>query len=115
MLKGTTTLKWNDDRLADLCSYCLEEDADLMMVKDQGLYLMARAPKDERPDIIYYEGCHPEKDDDFYRRQRELVGGDDFAEEVPERIVDSVAGYEEPTLEVRISKRRISFAVLAEC
>ncbi|WP_329646886.1 DUF3085 domain-containing protein [Hyphomicrobium sp.] len=32
--------------------------------------------------IVYAEGCHPEKDDDWWETSRNLVGGDDFGEPI---------------------------------
>lgn len=64
-------------------------EPSLMLVKDQGAYLMA--PTDprqlvdengERCVVSYAQGCNPNVDDDFYENARALCGGDDFCEAI---------------------------------
>lgn len=62
----------------------------VILVHDQGVYLMSNGTP---PDLLkegeprrycaYAEGCHPEKNDDWWDTARDLVGGDDFAETLP--------------------------------
>lgn len=60
----------------------------LLLVKDQGAYLMAPTnPRQlvgdgERCVVAYAEGCNPNVDKDFYENARALCGGDDFAEPI---------------------------------
>ena len=97
----------------------------LMLVKDQGAYLMSMftiegAGKDgrlEEPDpkdvtktrlvVCYAEGHDPEKDEDFWE------GGDDFGQELPgvaEMILKAPEGSE---LNVRITSREVTFRIVA--
>lgn len=65
----------------------------LHFVHDHGVYLMSNGlPRDlvagsgsERCRIAYADGCDPTVDsfDDWYGTSRDLVGGDDFVEELP--------------------------------
>lgn len=58
----------------------------LMLVKDDGIYLMSNGmPGFMRTDIkahrvCYARGYDPTKDDDVWERSRAAVGGDDFAQ-----------------------------------
>lgn len=64
-------------------------EPSLMLVKDQGAYLMAPTdPRQMRDDgegcvVAYAEGCNPAVDEDFYENARALCGGDDFCEAIP--------------------------------
>lgn len=69
----------------------------LAFVHDDGLYLMSTGiPHLERPDkpeaskVVYAEGCDPNRNEDFWDRSRELVGGDDFAEYIPIETFDEI-------------------------
>ena len=72
----------------------------VLLVHNQGVYLVSNgkprdmvgadatdrkdAAKDEgRSFCAYAIGCHPQKDADWYRTARALVGGDDFVETLP--------------------------------
>jgi hypothetical protein len=62
----------------------------LMLVHDQGVYLMSNGtpglPNKEGKEgahVVYAEGCHPDRDADFWTTARDLVGGDDFGEKLP--------------------------------
>lgn len=54
----------------------------LLLVHDQGVYLMSNGTPREVDAIAYAEGCDPKigEFDDWYGKSRELVGGDDFVE-----------------------------------
>ena len=57
------------------------EDAKLMLVHDQGVYLMSQGYKVENDNIIVYsQGCNPKINEDWYDTAHALVGGDDFVE-----------------------------------
>lgn len=56
-------------------------ESQLLLVHDQGVYIMsAQQPLGKRT-IVYADGCNPEKDADWWETSRRLVGGDDFGEE----------------------------------
>ena len=52
----------------------------ILLVHDQGIYLMGQGMPSGRNPIIYARGCHPQRDCDFWEHSRDLVGGDDFVE-----------------------------------
>lgn len=58
----------------------------LVLAKDDGVYLMPAVG--ERNDtgrikhLAYADGCHPQRDDAWHETSRQLVGGDDFGEEL---------------------------------
>jgi hypothetical protein len=60
----------------------------LFFVHDQGVYLMSNGePRDmgddgRTPYVAYAEGCNPETDENWWETSRDLVGGDDFVEEL---------------------------------
>ena len=55
-------------------------DSELLLVHDQGIYIMSASQPVGKRTIIYAEGCNPEKDDHWWETARRLVGGDDFGE-----------------------------------
>lgn len=64
----------------------------LFLVHDQGVYLMSNGlppdkegldPKNPMCFVVYAKGCDPKKDEDWWEHARDLVGGDDFAENIP--------------------------------
>lgn len=62
--------------------------SSLMLVKDQGVYLMAPTEPRQMLDhqqcvVAYAEGCDPRKNGDFYENARAECGGDDFCEAIP--------------------------------
>ena len=52
----------------------------VILVHDQGVYLMPDRNQPAGKRIAYARGCDPRLDNDWYDRSRELVGGDDFGE-----------------------------------
>jgi hypothetical protein len=68
----------------------------LTLVHDQGVYLMSPGiPHLERPGaperswVAYARGCSP-ADNDWYSTSQDLVGGDDFAEELSIDVFDTM-------------------------
>ncbi|WP_249151222.1 DUF3085 domain-containing protein [Bradyrhizobium liaoningense] len=60
----------------------------VLLVHDQGVYLMSNGqPRDivkgQTSFCAYAQGCHPDRDADWYETARALVGGDDFGECLP--------------------------------
>lgn len=53
----------------------------LIMVKDQGLYLLNNAKMtgsaSERGKVVYAAGCNPDTDDFWYENAKDAFGGDD--------------------------------------
>ncbi len=105
---GQMTFK-NTDEFADMVAYCdrhkpqgaydqrLNPDTVvcLWLVHDQGVYLMPGIVDGGKAEfVIYARGTDPKKNPDtFWDRGRELVGGDDFSEqiELTREIVDNIA------------------------
>ncbi len=67
----------------------LEVSPGLILVKDQGTYLLSNGALKEGETasnlglISYAEGTNPKTDPDWWDVSRELCGGDDFAEYLP--------------------------------
>ncbi|MDQ9130394.1 DUF3085 domain-containing protein [Serratia fonticola] len=68
--------------LAPVLQEAKDNQCDVLLVKDHGIYAMARKGKmaDGKRRVAYAQGCDPEKDPDWYDRCREEAGGDDFGE-----------------------------------
>lgn len=54
----------------------------LLLVHDQGVYLMSNGIPRSADAVAYAEGCDPKvgEFDEWYGKSRDLVGGDDFVE-----------------------------------
>lgn len=72
-------LTFKKDQLLKLLT-AVPADSELLLVHDQGVYIMSATQPVGQRTIIYAEGCNPEKDDDWWESSRRLVGGDDFGE-----------------------------------
>jgi hypothetical protein len=106
-MAGTLTFHVDDELMA-IIDHCkknkcripytkkISKEPGMWLVKDSGVYLMAStgglkastpAPKDksgvERNLVAYAVGHNPNKDQETWHYDREVCGGDDFAEFVP--------------------------------
>ncbi len=55
-------------------------NSELLLVHDQGVYIMSMAQPVGKRTIVYAEGCNPGTDAAWWETSRRLVGGDDFGE-----------------------------------
>ena len=87
---GTATFKASET-LNNLVALAAKKNDPLMLVHDQGLYLMVfgiQDPADQSKALcVYAEGCDPQKDEDWWDAARAICGGDDFGEELNAREV----------------------------
>lgn len=93
----------------------------LILVHDQGVYLMSNGVPilpnrdgKEGSHVVYAENCHPEKDENFWTNARELVGGDDFAENWPiddeAQLMTNCQNYDLLIFHVNPTNIRLTFA-----
>jgi hypothetical protein len=85
-------LKFQAADLIRVVDHALRTKADLVLVHDQGVYLMSGGlPRDlderysgpaEKSYVAYAQGCNPAVEG-WWERSRALVGGDDFGEPIP--------------------------------
>lgn len=87
----------HSEALARIVAYAIAERKPLLFVHDQGLYLMASGllrddnpPGQTRHLCAYAEGCDPDSDGMWYDNARDLVGGDDFGEEIDTTGIDKM-------------------------
>jgi len=74
-------IKFNKDQVFALCLKLNMTDK-LVLVSDQGIYLMCFNEKTEKRTIVYAEGFDPSKDEEWFdNRYDVLPDGDDFGEE----------------------------------
>lgn len=86
--------------------HAITTEGQLLLAHDQGVYLMSNGqPLDKVDDtknfVVYAEGCNPEVSAEWYDTAHSLVGGDDFAAELPflEAIKEQIdSGVQEITL-----------------
>jgi hypothetical protein len=82
------------DKETHALQYATPEAPAVMLVHDDGVYLMSNGiPRDLRNPgdadghapsyVAYAKGCNPGLNDDWWDTSRALVGGDDFAETLP--------------------------------
>jgi hypothetical protein len=64
--------------------------AGLAFVHDQGIYLMPTRPsipgQNRSNWVVYAKDCNPDTDEDWWENARNLVGGDDFGEDITTAI-----------------------------
>lgn len=60
----------------------IKDSDELMLVGDRGVYLMSFAQEPGKRNIVYAQGCNPNKDPDYYENKRILFGGDDGADKI---------------------------------
>ncbi len=77
-------LKFKKQEVLDVIEHSIKnpeenEDPEIALVGDQGVYIMTAGPKDGAP-IAYALGCNPEKDDGWWGLKGSTFGGDDGAE-----------------------------------
>lgn len=86
IFKRTPTL----DRIV---AHAKERREKVLLVHDQGLYLMTSSLRAEGSDsalCAFAVGCDPSKDEDWYDEARAICGGDDFGEEVNAAEIDAL-------------------------
>lgn len=82
--------------LEELDAYNPPVPEGVILVKDQGAYLMSNCSFDEHPksengtsaDVAYAKGMKP-ADPNFYDNAREVFGGDDFAMTLPGSFIEA--------------------------
>lgn len=57
-------------------------DDEIMIVGDQGIYLMSDAEKVRDHTVAYAEGCNPLSNVDWYLTKRSTYGGDDGVDSI---------------------------------
>ena len=67
------------------------EGPSLLLVKDQGVYLMANSKGDDRDHVIYAHGFNPKTVDPeiLWDRSRAVMGGDDGVDALPEEFIEA--------------------------
>lgn len=75
------------------------------IAKDSGAYIGACGV-----DPIYFRGCDPNKDEDWYETARGKFGGDDFGEHAPMQLLKDVLGDDSVlSLKVNVNSSTITF------
>ena len=63
-------------------------DKEILLAGDQGVYFLADTHNHKTaPAICYAEGCHPDKDDDWWELKGATFGADDGGEHFPKEDV----------------------------
>ena len=75
-----STLKFAKNDVLALLS-TLKKDSKIMLVGDQGVYLMSFDSVVPRK-IVYAEGCNPDIDSEWYETKDSVFGGDDGGDEI---------------------------------
>lgn len=74
--------------LDQIIGHAIDKGLAVLLVHDQGIYLMVetlKVPDGSKAICAYAEGCDPTRDSDWYDTARDLVGGDDFVEQLVAR------------------------------
>lgn len=74
------TCKFKTSEVRPVIEKALETNCKVLFVHDHGIYVMSGDLESRQ--IAFAKGCDPTADKDFYEEARNLVGGDDFAEEI---------------------------------
>lgn len=112
-MSGTLTWPINDAFKA-MVALAEHQNEDILFVKDQGVYLMARGLTENA--VVYAQGFNPETDDfdDWYDTARDICGGDDFAETIPLATFQMIAGNKHmKKMEISISETHMNIGASA--
>ena len=77
----SSQLKFKKSQVRGLIA-CLDPHHEVVLVGDEGVYLMSFDDREHPRTIVYAAGCDPGKDEDWYGNKRRLYGGDDGADVV---------------------------------
>ena len=88
----------------------IENTPRIWLVHDAGCYLMTNGLH-AKNSVIYAKGCDPQKDEDCYETARHLVGGSDFANDIPIEWIETVANH--PTAELKIEATENELRLIA--
>ena len=87
----------------------------LILVKDDGIYLMSNGGGEKSLNVAYASGYNPKVDGDVWDKCRDAVGGDDFALDIPAAVSDHVHGLpagQKGALVVLPSRDELRFKIL---
>lgn len=81
-------LVFNTEEVKRVVEHAINNQGQLLLVKDQGIYLMSDAKPADMIDegkhfVTYAEGCNPDTNEEWYDTAVNLAGGDDFGETLP--------------------------------
>lgn len=95
----TQTLSLSREQVERLIAFCNANGLEKWFIaKDQGAYIGATmGAKPEQKVIYYFEGCDPEKDEDWYENARNAFGGDDWGQHLPVRDLEGAVAIPEVT------------------
>lgn len=83
-----------DDALKAMVKQAVDLKGQVLLVKDQGVYLMSFGKTPKTNKVVYAKGFNPTTDDfdDWYDEARRICGGDDFAERMkPDFIANAIS------------------------
>jgi hypothetical protein len=74
------SVKFKREKLLPVIQYCLKKKKDILFVKDNGVYFMAKGTGGDNVVIAYAEGCNPHTDDEerVWSRGQALDNNDFF-------------------------------------
>lgn len=121
MMPGESTLTFKASELVPHVRHVLtakthgNKGAGLMLVKDEGVYLMSGSyPTEDRPPVVYAKGMNPTLNPDYYERARDMLGGDDFADFLPIDAFGAVLTDPVTSIEVGVTETAIEVRLIDE-
>jgi len=99
-----------DTAFKAMVAQAVEAKKPLMLVKDQGVYLMVRGRTGEDNKVVYARGLNPSnvEFDDWYDKAHRICGGDDFGENIPTDFFAKAIAGGAKTLKVKLTATRMS-------
>jgi hypothetical protein len=99
-----------DTAFKEMVDQAVKAKKPLMLVKDQGVYLMAGGKTAKDNKVVYARGLDPNKDDfdTWYDKAHRICGGDDFGENIPTDFFSRAVAGGAKTLKVKLTATRMS-------
>jgi hypothetical protein len=99
-----------DDALKAVVDQAVKAKKPLLLVKDQGVYLMAFGKTPKQNKLVYANGLDPHKVDfdSWWDKAARICGGDDFGENLPTEFFEKVIAKGFRTIKIKLTSTRMS-------
>lgn len=88
--------------------YGMDVGPQIMLVGDEGVYLMHNGVNETKPMVVYAKECNPIEDPEgYYEAKREIFGGDDSAELLSVAQITTWLGERSSDVKIEINRQNM--------